>query len=734
MLMVNEAKLRTLLWVALGLMVLFTMAFPQGYTNEQDVYAINNLYAALGSPPLPGWVASGGDPCFELWQGVQCVESNITAIVLNGANLGGELGDKLANFTSIMTIDLSNNHIGGNIPENLPRTIMKLFLSANQFTGSIPDSLSELTLLSDMSVNQNLLTGELPGAFQNLTGLINLDLSSNNLTGQLPASMQNLSSLTALHLQNNQLSGTLDVLQDLSLKDLNIENNLFSGPIPEKLLSIPDFKKDGNPFNTSSASSPMITPPALPYSGAQSPETMPSNSSDSPSIHDNGTPRKDKNVSVVRIIGYAVVAVIVLIIAVLLFIFCISKWRERKQKHEEIPKRQEIRAHGKSKEPQINAGLMEPEKETEKVPIVADEKHDEVKINTAGRGTLALPPLVDKVIVNPIASRKKNPRTSPENLNPPAPVKSYSIASLQQYTDSFSEESLIKEGRLGRIYLAEPPEGKLLAVLKLDNMNSNIQLDDFLELVLSISELRHPNILELVGYCAEFGQCLLVYKYFSNKTLHDILHGEDDHKIKLSWNARIQIAFEAARALEYLHESCQPPVIHQNFEPSNIFLDDNLAVQVFECGLASLMSSNSVTQLSGRIHALFSYKAPEIGGSGSHSEQSDVYSFGVVMLELLTGRKPYDSSRPRAEQHLVRWASSQLHDINTLSRMVDPSIDGKYSVKSLSRFADIISRCIRRTPEFRPSMSEVVQDLARVIEDAMKNENGDPHSVSEKRT
>lgn len=91
---------------------------------------------------------------------------------------------------------------------------------------------------------------------------------------------------------------------------------------------------------------------------------------------------------------------------------------------------------------------------------------------------------------------------------------------------------------------------QLLAVLMLDNMSSNIQLDDFLELVLSISELRHPNILELVGYCAEFGQCLLVYNYFSNKRLHDILHSEDDHKIRLSWSGRIQIAFEAAKALE----------------------------------------------------------------------------------------------------------------------------------------------------------------------------------------
>nr|XP_016474068.1 PREDICTED: protein STRUBBELIG-RECEPTOR FAMILY 3-like [Nicotiana tabacum] len=85
------------------------------------------------------------------------------------------------------------------------------------------------------------------------------------------------------------------------------------------------------------------------------------------------------------------------------------------------------------------------------------------------------------------------------------------------------------------------------------------------------------------------------------------------------------------------------------------------------------------------------------------------------MLELLTGRMSYDRTRSRGEQFLVRWAIPQLHDIDALTRMVDPSLKGKYPLKSLSHFADIISRCVQPDQEFRPPMSEVVQDLIQMI-------------------
>ncbi|TVU49781.1 hypothetical protein EJB05_01117, partial [Eragrostis curvula] len=232
--------------------ILLLLPLSQPYTYEQDVFAINCLYKALGSPGLPNWTANGGDPCNEDWQGVECVNSSITSmydqsLTVSGANLGGQLGNTLANFTSLISFsfvapcrDLSNNNIGGTIPDGLPVTVQKIILSANQLSGRIPSTLSMLTLLRTVSLNNNHLVGGIPDVFAALTGVAHLDFSSNNLNGALPPSMGNLNALASLHVQNNQISGTLDVLQDLPLQDLNLENNLFSGPVPVKLVSLPE--------------------------------------------------------------------------------------------------------------------------------------------------------------------------------------------------------------------------------------------------------------------------------------------------------------------------------------------------------------------------------------------------------------------------------------------------------------------------------------------------------------
>lgn len=359
-----------------GFVLIWAAGFSCAVTNPNDVAAINSLYAALGSPVLPGWVASAGDPCGESWQGVQCNASDIIAIILNGANLGGELGENLGAFSSIRVIDLSNNHIGGSIPSILPVTMQNFFLSDNQFSGSIPSSLATLTLLTDMSLNNNLLSGEIPDAFQSLTGLINLDLSSNNLSGELPPSLENLSQLTTLHLQNNQLSGTLDVLQDLPLRDLNIENNLFSGPIPEKMLQIPNFRKDGNPFNSTVApsrppTSSVTPPPAPPFFGprpvsgsspvSRTPPSQhtPGKQADGPTALEDSNSGKKKSSTTKKIVWISIAGVLLFVILALVFLLFMPRCIKRRGEVDRIFKRHQVGAfRGNNREEARDNGTL----------------------------------------------------------------------------------------------------------------------------------------------------------------------------------------------------------------------------------------------------------------------------------------------------------------------------------------------------------------------------------------
>ncbi|KAL5162794.1 Protein STRUBBELIG-RECEPTOR FAMILY 8 [Glycine soja] len=644
-------------------MLIFTASLCVGDTDPLDVAAINSLYVALGSPPLEGWKAIGGDPCLEQWEGVSCVFSNITALRLGGMNLSGQLGSNL-DFPSIIDMDLSNNQIGGTIPSTLSPTLRNLSLSANHLNGSIPDALSSLTQLSDLSLKDNHLNGQIPNVFLQLTGLMNMDLSGNNLSGQLPPSMGNLSSLITLHLQNNQLSGILFVLQDLPLQDLNIENNIFSGPIPPELLSIPNFRKDGNPFNTTIIPSPPAASPE-PAAMAPSPEKSPWKVTHNPSDTIKApipaiAGRSFKTTKLVWIVGAGFLIFIALGVC-LLMLWCFKRRQENKKykKHNTNVYTRSLHKRTSSDSPFEATTDKEKGKSDDEAPIL--------------------------------------------------------LVLAVQYTNSFSQENYIGEGMLGPVYRAELPDGKLLAVRKLNATASMGQNhEQFLQLAFSISKIQHANIVKLMGYCAEYSQRLLVHEYCSNGTLHDALHTDDKLQIKLSWDNRIWVSLGAARALEYLHEHCQPPIVHQNFRSANVLLNDNLEVRVSDCGLGSLLSSGSASQLVGCHLTANGYSAPEFE-YGSYTLQSDVFSFGVVMLELLTGRKSYDSSLPRGEQFLVRWAVPQLHDIDALSKMVDPSLNGEYPKKSLSRFADIISSCIQHEPEFRPVMSEIVQDLLRMM-------------------
>ncbi|KAF5747706.1 putative Receptor protein kinase CLAVATA1 precursor [Tripterygium wilfordii] len=664
-------------------------------TDPLDVVALEDLYNALHNPPqLKGWRSAGGDPCVESWTGVSCYGSSVIHLKLPGLGLRGTLGSELQNLHNLKHLDICCNNIQGEIPYGLPPNSTNINLAFNELTQNIPHSLSLLKYLRHLNVSHNLLAGPIGNVFTGLESLKVMDLSYNNFTGDLPSSFGSLTNLTELFLHNNQFTGSIIYLADLPLTHLNIQGNHFSGIIPSQFQSIPYLWIDGNRFHTGANYPPwnFHWDNATMEQNFTGPQTTQSSAIENyPSSQAGG--RRKKRMGPGGIACMVVGAVLLTTCAALIIAFRIKRYRALKlQSFESSNSTMHSlpisTARAPEESPQILAVVS---------PFILGQKP--IPPNRHNR--------IEKM------SRRKS---FSHNYKFPASAKIYTVAELQAATNSFSEDNLLGEGSLGSVYKAELPVGQILAVKNINMVSLSFHEEEqFFDVICTASRLRHPNIVTLLGYCLEHGQHLLVYQYISDLSLDNILHSQAYKP--LSWNLRLCIALGVARALDYLHSS-SPPVAHSNIKAANILLDEELMPHLCDCGLAALkpLASNSVKLRASEI-ALgdTGYIAPDHGQPGSDNTKSDIFAFGVLLLELLTGRKPFDALRPREEQSLVKWASSQLHDGKSLEQMVDPSIKRTLSSRCLSQFADVVSPCIQSEKEFRPQISETVESLTRLL-------------------
>ncbi|TYG48944.1 hypothetical protein ES288_D10G055700v1 [Gossypium darwinii] len=689
-------------WKKALILVLFTVCIlgvkprcVNGETDQADASALGVMYTSLNSPQqLTGWTASNGDPCGQSWKGVTCSNKRVTEIKLSNLGLSGSVGYSFQSLTSLKELDLSHNNFAGDIPYFTLPNLQRLNLEYNQFTGSIPFPISQMPSLQYLNLAHNQLQNALTDMFGPLSSLSTLDLSFNSLNGGLPESFKNLTSISSMYLQNNQFSGTIDVLANLPLDTLDVSNNQFTGWVPDQLKSI-NLKKDGNSWSSGPAPPP---PPGTPPATRNRKHKSGSDGSASDSGSGGGS-------SGSGIGGGAIAGIVIsiLIIGAIVAFFLVKRRSRKSSSDVEKLDNQPLAPLASNEVQEIKS-------------VKSSSSFDSQALDTPISISLRPPP-IDRHKSFDDEEFSKKPVVVKKAVPAPTNVTSYSIADLQIATGSFSVENLLGEGSFGRVYRAQFADGKVLAVKKIDSsaLPSNMS-DNFMEMVSNISQLHHTNVTELVGYCSEHGQHLLVYEFHKNGSLYDFLHISDEYSKPLIWNTRVKIALGTARALEYLHEVCSPSVVHKNIKSANILLDAELNPHLSDSGLATFIPN--ADEVLNRDDVGSGYSAPEVTMSGQYSLKSDVYGFGVVMLELLTGRKPFDSTRHRLEQSLVRWATPQLHDIDALSKMVDPALKGLYPVKSLSRFADVIALCVQPEPEFRPPMSEVVEALVRLVQRA----------------
>ncbi|KAH6773429.1 kinase with adenine nucleotide alpha hydrolases-like domain-containing protein [Perilla frutescens var. frutescens] len=287
------------------------------------------------------------------------------------------------------------------------------------------------------------------------------------------------------------------------------------------------------------------------------------------------------------------------------------------------------------------------------------------------------------------------------------PPRWFTYAELELATGGFSQANFLAEGGYGSVHRGVLPDGQTIAV-KQHKLASSQGDQEFCSEVEVLSCAQHRNVVMLIGFCIEDGRRLLVYEYICNGSLDSHLYGR--HQKTLAWTARQKVAVGAARGLRYLHEECRVGcIVHRDMRPNNILLTHDFEPLVGDFGLARWQPDGE-TGVETRVIGTFGYLAPEYAQSGQITEKADVYSFGVVLVELVTGRKAVDLNRPKGQQCLTEWARPLL-EAYAIDELVDPRLGNSYLENEVYCMLHAASLCIRRDPQARPRMSQVLRIL-----------------------
>ncbi|XP_062196852.1 serine/threonine-protein kinase RIPK-like [Phragmites australis] len=299
-------------------------------------------------------------------------------------------------------------------------------------------------------------------------------------------------------------------------------------------------------------------------------------------------------------------------------------------------------------------------------------------------------------------------------------LHAFTYAELRAVTAGFSRANYLGCGGFGPVYkgrvdasLRPGLDAQEVAVKYLDLDCGTQGHKEWLAEVFFLGQLRHKNLVKLIGYCYEDEHRMLVYEYMSNGSLEKHLFKNLDGS--MPWMTRMKIAVGAAKGLAFLHDA-DTPVIYRDFKASNILLDSDNNTKLSDFGLAKDGPQGDATHVTTRVMGTNGYAAPEYIMTGHLTAKSDVYSFGVVLLELLSGRRSVDRARRRREQSLVDWARPYLKKSDKLYRVMDPAMECQYSCQGAERAAMVAYKCLSQNSKSRPTMREVVQALEPILD------------------
>ncbi|KAI4963095.1 hypothetical protein ZWY2020_019715 [Hordeum vulgare] len=242
----------------------------------------------------------------------------------------------------------------------------------------------------------------------------------------------------------------------------------------------------------------------------------------------------------------------------------------------------------------------------------------------------------------------------------------------------------------------------VLPCVSLSELTRRAECEAITDLVNNISAKSATNLVNLLGYSTDLDQRILVYEYMPNSSLEDHLLDLPANAKALAWQTRMKIAVGAAKGIEYLHEVANPPVIYRDLKASTSSWTRTSTPSSPTSGLAKLGPVGDQSHVSTRVMGTYGYCAPEYAMTGKLTKMSDIYSFGVVLLELITGRRAIDPTRPTEEQILIHWAAPLIRDRKMFVRLADPLLGKDFPVKGCTRRSPSPPCACRRIPARGP--------------------------------
>lgn len=285
--------------------------------------------------------------------------------------------------------------------------------------------------------------------------------------------------------------------------------------------------------------------------------------------------------------------------------------------------------------------------------------------------------------------------------------KKFSYQELARATSNFKDEEKLGEGGFGGVYKGFLKEIDSFVAVKRVSRGSKQGIKEYSAEVKIISRLRHRNLVQLIGWCHERRELLLVYEFMPHGSLDSHLFKENS---LLAWEVRYKIVQGLASGLLYLHEEWEQCVVHRDIKSSNIMLDSEFNAKLGDFGLARLVDHGKGSQTT-VLAGTMGYMAPECAMTGKASRESDVYSFGIVALEIACGRKPIN---PKASNEdlvsMVQWVW-ELYGEGKLLEAVDPRLCGDFNKTQMERLMIVGLSCAHPDEHLRPSIRQSLHIL-----------------------